>query len=331
MSIMVNDKQADTAQTIPLGMLCGAGAGALWGLVFLAPELVRPFTPLQVAIGRYLAYGFLSVVMIAPRWKNLKHSIKKKDWEALFWLSLCGNIFYYVLLSMAVQKGGIALSSLVIGFLPVTVTIIGSRDKGAVSFYALLPSLLFCTAGACCISWQAFTASAVGSHAVSGFFCAVVALVLWTAYAVGNSRCLVRLHTLSVHDWNLLTGLVTGAQALALSPVALLSGPLSYGADQWGWFVAVSCGVAIVASIFGNALWNRMSRLVPLTMTGQMILFETFFALIYGFLWESRWPRPLEVAAFICITLSVLTCVSVHQKHAFRGRRTVNGLMENGV
>lgn len=331
MTIMADNKQVDTAQTMSLGMLCGAGAGALWGLVFLAPELARPFTPMQVAIGRYLAYGILSAIMIAPRWKTLRHSIKKKDWEALFWLSLCGNIFYYILLSMAVQKGGIALASLVIGFLPVTVTIIGSRDKGAVSFYALLPSLLFCTAGASCIAWQALAASGAGSHSVSGFFCAVVALVLWTAYAVGNSRCLVRLNSLSVHDWNLLTGIVTGAQAVVLSPVALLSGPFSYGVDQWGRFVAVSCGVAIVASIFGNALWNRMSRLVPLTMTGQMILFETFFALIYGFLWESRWPRPLEVAAFVCITLSVLTCVSVHQKHAARGRRAVNALMENGV
>lgn len=331
MTIMANNQQADTAGAIPLGMLCGAGAGALWGLVFLAPELARPFTPLQVAVGRYLVYGLLSVIMIAPRWKNLKRSITKKDWEALFWLSLCGNIVYYVMLSQAVQKGGIALSSLVIGFLPVTVTIIGSKDKGAVSFLALLPSLLFCLAGALCITWQAFDSPQAGSHSMSGFFCALVALVLWTAYAVGNSRCLVRLHALPVHDWNLLIGIVTGAQALLLSPVALLSGPLNYDAGSWGRFVAVSCAVAVVASIFGNALWNRMSRLVPLTMTGQMILFETFFALIYGFLWESRWPRPLEVVAFVCITLSVLTCVSVHHKHAARGRRAVNGLMENGV
>jgi drug/metabolite transporter (DMT)-like permease len=330
-TIMENNKQVDTAHTIPLGVLYGAGAGALWGLVFLAPELARPFTPLQVAVGRYLAYGILSVLMIAPRWKNLRPTLGKKDWEALFWLSLCGNVFYYIMLSMAVQKGGIALSSLVVGFLPITVTIIGSRDKGAVSFVALLPSLLFCAAGALCVAWQALAVPEAGGHSVSGFFCAVVALVLWTAYAVGNSRCLVRLHTLSVHDWNLLIGIVTGAQALLLTPVAISSGPWTYSTEQFRRFVAVSCGVAVIASIFGNALWNRMSRLVPLTMTGQMILFETFFALIYGFLWEGRWPRLLEGVAFVCITLSVLTCVSVHQKHAARRRGAVSGLMENGV
>lgn len=37
-----------------------------------------------------------------------------------------------MLLANAVQLGGIAMTSLVIGFLPVAVTIIGSRDPGAV-------------------------------------------------------------------------------------------------------------------------------------------------------------------------------------------------------
>ncbi|WP_369346087.1 hypothetical protein [Asaia platycodi] len=44
-------------KNLPLGVLCGAGAGALWGLVFLAPELARDFPPLDLAAGRYLAYG----------------------------------------------------------------------------------------------------------------------------------------------------------------------------------------------------------------------------------------------------------------------------------
>ena len=124
-------------------------------------------------------------------------------------------------------------------------------------------------------------------------------------------------------------GLVTGAQAVLLLPVALLSSSWQYSAAQWGRFGLVSVTVAIIASIFGNALWNRMSRLVPLTMTGQMILFETLFALLYGFLWEKRWPHPLEVAAFVFIVFSVLTCVSVHQKHAKKLR--ITPLPENGV
>ncbi|MBS1081233.1 DMT family transporter [Gluconobacter kondonii] len=298
-----------------MGTLCGVGAGSLWGLVFLAPELVRDFTPLELSIGRFLAYGIIAFVVIMPRWSILKSRLKKQDWRALFFLSLFGNTLYYILLSKAVQSGGIALTSLVIGFLPVAVTIIGSRDKGAVSLTSLSPSLLLCGAGAICIGWQALKAPEATHQTSMGLLWAITALLSWTTYAVGNSRSLLRLSTVSVHDWNLLMGLVTGAQAVCLVPIALVTCQLDYDFMSWSWFIGVSAAVAIIASFLGNALWNKMSRLVPLTMTGQMILFETLFALIYGFIWERRWPRPIEVAAFTLIVCSVMTCVSAHRKH----------------
>src|SRR3546814_12213435 len=104
------------------------GAGALWGLVFPAPELVRGFTPLQLAIGRYLAFGAIAAMLIAPRWRGLVRKLAARDWVALGWLALAGNTFYYVLLSAAVPTGGIALTSLVFGFLPVPLPPIRRRD-----------------------------------------------------------------------------------------------------------------------------------------------------------------------------------------------------------
>ncbi|MDF7776152.1 DMT family transporter [Sphingomonas sp. AOB5] len=301
-----------------LGILCGIGAGALWGLVFLAPELTRDFTPLQLAIGRYLAFGAIAAVLIAPRLRTLAAALTRRDWLSLAWLALAGNTLYYVLLSAAVQTGGIAMTSLVIGFLPVAVTIIGSRDSGAVPLRRLVPSLLLCAAGAFCIGWQAIAApaSGVAGKQIVGLFCAIGALACWAAYAVCNSRCLARLGHVSVHDWNLLTGIVTGAQAVVLIPFTLAFEPMRHDPAAWLRFAAVSGAVAVFASILGNALWNRMSRLLPLTMVGQMILFETLFALIYGFIWEGRLPELLEVAAFGLVVASVLSCIAAHRRPA---------------
>jgi hypothetical protein len=123
------------------------------------------------------------------------------------------------------------------------------------------------------------------------FLCAVGALAAWTAYAVHNARWLGPLEHVSAHDWNLLTGVVTGALALFLVPVALLTDTTVPTTRQaWMRFAGISTGIAVFASILGNGLWNRMSRLLPLTLVGQMILFETLFALLYGFLWEHRLP-----------------------------------------
>lgn len=298
------------------GVAFGIGAGALWGLVFLAPELAGAFTPLQLAIGRYLAFGILAALLIAPRWRLLRARLATRDWLALAWLALAGNTLYYVLLSTAIQTGGIAMTSLVIGFLPVAVTIIGSRDRDAVPLRRLTPSLLLCTAGAVCIGWQAIAMPASGSTRTQmvGLLCAIGALASWTAFAVGNSRCLARLGDIRVHDWNLLTGIVTGAQALLLIPVTLLAEPIRHDMAAWLQFAGISIGVAIFASIVGNACWNRMTRLLPLTLVGQMILFETLFALIYGFLWEGRLPTPLELGAFALVVLSVISCIAAHRR-----------------
>ncbi|SEI61794.1 hypothetical protein SAMN05518849_101302 [Sphingobium sp. AP50] len=298
------------------GLACGMGAGALWGLVFLAPEVISGFSPLQQAVGRYLAYGALSLILIAPRWRSLAARLTPRLLWALAWLALAGNLFYYVLLASAVQMGGIAMTSLVVGFLPVAVTIIGSREAGALSLRQLAPSLLLCIAGALCIGWQAVVMPGTGPVAtrLTGFLCAVGALASWTTFAIGNNHWLRRQPDMPAQDWNLLIGLATGAQALLFLPVVFLFGLGDHDAAAWTKFASVSFAVALLASIVGNMLWNRMSRLLPLTMVGQMILFETGFALLYGFLWERRLPTPLEGTAFLLVIGSVITCIAAHRR-----------------
>jgi drug/metabolite transporter (DMT)-like permease len=307
-----------------IGTACGIGAGVLWGLTFLAPELVRAFSPLQLTIGRYLSYGVIAALLIVPRWRTLSPMIGRGEWLALAWLALTGNTLYYLLLSSAVQLGGIAMTSLVIGFLPVAVTIIGGRDRDAVPLRKLTFSLLLCASGAICIGWQAVAPPIPGapgapgsvSGQVAGLLCAIAALISWTSYAVGNSRWLSRLDNVSVHDWNLLMGIVTGAQAFVLIPIAVILNTTHHAGLAWAQFAGVSIGMAVLASIVGNTLWNRMSRLLPLTLVGQMILFETLFALMYGFLWEQRLPTLLETTAFVLVALSVISCIAAHRRPA---------------
>jgi drug/metabolite transporter (DMT)-like permease len=297
-----------------LGIGCGVIAGALWGFVFLAPQLARQFAPLQLSAGRYLAYGIIAAVLIAPSWRRLARTLDWAEWKALAWLSLCGNILYFVLLASAIQTGGIATTSLIVGLLPVAVTIVGSRDHNAVPFLQLVPSLFLSAAGIACIGWGAMAASRPGS--LTGVLCAFGALVSWTIYAVQNSRWLARLDHVSSHEWSLLTGVMTGAQALLLAIPAFLFAPAVHARAEWLHFVAVVSGVAICGSILGNAFWNRASRLLPLTMTGQMILFETLFALLYGFVWERRLPTVAEDAAMILLVASVLSCTAAHRVKA---------------
>ncbi|WP_374578665.1 DMT family transporter [Phenylobacterium sp.] len=306
-------------RNIWLGVGCGLLAGAFWGLVFLAPELASDFSPLELAAGRYLAYGAFAVALLAPRWRSVLAHLGRREWLALSGLSLLGNTLYYVLLAGGVQMGGVAMTSVVIGFLPVMVTTIGAFDHGAVRLRKLAPSLVLGAAAVACIGWQSLRSAADGAHpqAALGLLCATGALASWTAYAVLNGRWLAKLDHISAGDWSLLTGVATGAQAVVLALLAAVVVTGVHDAPAWARFLAVSAGVALFASIVGNALWNHASRLLPMTLVGQMIVFETLFALTYGFLWEARAPTLAEAAAIALMLASVLTCVSAHRKPEF--------------
>jgi hypothetical protein len=78
------------------------------------------------------------------------------------------------------------------------------------------------------------------------------------------------------------------------------------------WRCPRSRSTASLSSVIGNACWNRASRLLPLTMIGQMIVFETVFALLYGFVWEARLPDLLESLAIACLLSGVLWCARAH-------------------
>jgi len=307
------------------GVAASVTAGACWGLVFLAPKLTPGFLPIELSAGRYLAYGLIAALLIAPGWRRVVRTLGWREWRALIWLSFMGNIFYYLCVAKAVQTGGIAMTSLVVGLLPLTVTLVGSRDRDALPLRRLLPSLVLGLAGLLCISWHALTQPGPGSWV--GLLCALGALVAWTMYAVANSRWLGRLESVSAHDWSLLTGVVTGVEALLLAVPAFMVGAGTHAADEWWRFIGVVSAVALLCSVLGNGLWNYASRMLPLTMIGQMIVFETLFALLYGFLYEARLPGPLEWLAMALLAGGVWSCTAAHRPRA----ATVRDLDEDAL
>jgi len=300
-----------------IGLACGLVAGAFWGGVFLAPELLAAFTPLQMTAGRYACYGLASAALLAPTAAKVFKRLTLADWRDLAGLSLLGNIVYYVCLAVSVQIAGVAPASLIIGLLPVTITLVGARPGQGVPLRRLAAPLLLVAAGVVCINvaaFQAATTVSVGRLSL-GLLAAAGALAVWTVYAVWNARRLAATPRFNSHEWSLLTGLVTGLLALLLIVPAFRHGA-PHLASAWTLFWGVSLAVALGASVIGNGLWNAASRLLPLSLSGQLIVFETLFALLYGFLHAARWPLPLEAAAIVLMLAGVLWSVHLHRPDA---------------
>ncbi len=307
----------DRNRQIPLGVANGVAAGAVWGLVFLAPQLLKDFSAAQVSAGRYLAYGLIAALLLAPRWKTVAAMIGGAEWRALAGLSLLGNILYYLFLANAVWWAGGAAAALIVGLVPVVVSVAGTRFAGAIRFRRLAGPLALCLLGVVLVGWEALANDKTAHDPLTraaGLACAFGALLSWTVYSVWNTRWLERRPDISGHDWSLLTGVTTGALALVLAvPAFLAPGQGGHDTADWGLFLSVSAGVAVLASILGNGFWNRASRLLPLTLAGQMIVFETLFALLYGFVWEQRLPTGLEWIAIASLIAGVVWCARVHR------------------
>jgi drug/metabolite transporter (DMT)-like permease len=298
-----------------IGLLCGLVAGAFWGGVFLAPKLLHAFTPLQMTAGRYVCYGLASAALLAPSARKVLARLTWADWRDLAGLSLLGNIVYYVGLAVSVQIAGVAPASLIIGLLPVTITLVGAKPGEGVPLRRLAAPLLLVAAGVLCINIAAFqTATDVSVGRLSlGLMAAAGALVVWTVFAVWNARRLAATPRFNSHEWSLLTGVVTGLLSLLLVIPAFFLGGVEHAQAGWMLFWGVSLAVALGASVIGNGLWNAASRLLPLSLSGQLIVFETLFALLYGFLHEGRWPLPLETAAIVLMLAGVLWSVQLHR------------------
>src|SRR5262245_42781366 len=101
----------------------GAVAGCLfWGLTFVAPLVLTGCSPAEIAIGRFVAYGAFSWLMMifaaGDAWRG-----PARHWLAALLFTLASNLGYYLLLIFSIRFAGPALPTLIIGVLPVSVAV----------------------------------------------------------------------------------------------------------------------------------------------------------------------------------------------------------------
>ena len=313
------------------GVGYGIMAGALWGTVFLVPRLLGDFAPALLASARCMMYGVVSLIAAIPIGRRVAAKLTRADLMALARLAFIGNLVYYLFLTAAVHRIGIGPTSLIVGVLPVTVTLAGRHDHGAVPLHRLIFPLALVAAGIACINVDVFAGSVTQGAAsaatvagkLAGVGCAVGALATWTWFAVVNARTLRRNTHFDSNEWSVLLGVATGvfgalmwAPALAFTHAHGTADTLGSLGDQgdarWRTFWLLNLGLAVGASWLGNGLWNAAATRLPLTLSGQLIVFETLFALLYGFVYDARMPRPLECAAIALLLAGVVWSVKRH-------------------
>ncbi|AYQ86458.1 DMT family transporter [Burkholderia gladioli] len=301
-----------------LGILAGLATGALWGLTFVAPRAVVPFSAVDLAIARYMIFGVASVGLMAwpafrPRGIGLKPSL------VAIALGSAGYIGYFLAAASAVRYAGAAVPPLVIGLLPVALAIIGNWTNADLRWSRLAMPLAMIIAGVLLINVRAvLDAGELTEHntVLFGIACAYAALAVWITYGVLNAKAMRDVGGPRPLAWTGLQGVGSGLGTLPLLVVASHGAPsmlFHQGATaaQWMTFLGWAVAMGVAGSWLATWLWAIASRRLPLSLSAQLIAAETVFGLVYGFLFEHRWPSAVEWAGIALQLVGVAVAIAL--------------------
>lgn len=294
----------------PLGIAWALAAGLMWGLVFVAPAILHDYPPAVLSVSRYLAFGLIALP-IALASRRAIAALTRADWIEAAKLSLVGNLLYYGFLAAAVQAAGPPLPTMIVGSLPVVIAIASNLGARALPWRRLAVPLSVIAAGILLVNRDELAklgGGAIEGGLLEGALLATAAVACWTWYPIRNAAWMRARPGLRSDTWATAQGLTTlplalaGWLALGLAsgglpglPALALPGSTAAGFD-WplgsrpALFLGLMLAIGLLASWLGTLCWNRASQLLPTSLAGQLIVFETLSALAMGFAWRGEWP-----------------------------------------
>jgi drug/metabolite transporter (DMT)-like permease len=287
--------------------------------VFLTPAVLPEYPAPVLSIGRYLAFGLIAVALAWPQREALAR-LSRADWIEAGKLSLVGNLAYYTFLAASIQLAGVPLPTMIIGTLPVVIAVVSNLSDRSLRWRRLLPSLAVIATGIGLVNHAEIARlpnvdRELTDHAL-GALLAFGGVACWTWYPIRNARWLRATPGSSPGTWATAQGLTT--LPLAAAGWVLASAwyllPPGGGTGDYGFplgpqpvlFVGLMLTLGLTASWLGTLLWNLASRLLPTSLAGQLIVFETLAALFYAFAWRGEPPSPPAVAGIALLVLGVV-------------------------
>ena len=284
-----------------LGVFAAILAGAMWGISFVAARSVTPFTELDLAVFRTAIFGALSIgLMIHPAFRPTGLTPKQIGTSIL--LGFIGYVGIFLAVSFASGNAGAAIPPLIIGLLPVLLSLVGNWRERIVPWKVLAFPLSLIGVGALLINVWAFKGAAESidyPNILLGVICSISALAMWILYGAVNARAMRVDNPPRALPWTSLHGVGAAIGCFFLVCLILITKDTGLsehslkspeGRNFLVWTLISGIGGSWVAAWS----WAIASRNLPLVLAAQLLVAEVVFGLLYGFIFERRWPNLEE-------------------------------------
>ena len=291
------------------GILAGLAAGALWGLVFIAPRMVQGLSSIDLTVGRFVSYGALSfALMLVVRqsaWPTLRQAFSALG------LSVLGFTGYYLLLVFAIRDSGSAVPSLIVGTIPIWMVLLGKPTR--LRWAALLPGLVLTLLGLALMMQTEAHVFTEGNDFWRGVAFATASMVCWTVFGLLNAAWLKKHPEVSATTWANWLGVATGLGAVVLWLAAGSDANTLLAQTNRAQAALICIATGIGSAWLATILWNIASQRLSASLCGQLIVSETLFALFYSFVWDGQWPTLLQALACVLFVVGIVASIRAHR------------------
>lgn len=303
------------------GIVYALSACLIWGLVFVIPQFLGGFSSVEVAMGRCSFYGLISAIFFLKLKLQGRCNYSLSVWLRAIVFSLAATFICYTCLVLSQRYCSPAVSALLLGISPITIAFYGNWKQREYPFRNLvLPSALVLL-GLVLINATNLLEAPSAAHYGLGVLSGFIALSAWTWYVVANSEFLKSNPHVVSGDWSTLVGVATLFWVAFFGFVIAIGFGDHVDFDKYltldARLISYLCGCAVlglVCSWLGAFLWNRASLHLPVSMAGQLMIFETIFGLLYVYGIDQRIPPQMEFIGIFVLLCSVGYAIRVLSK-----------------
>ena len=307
------------------GFLFALGACFIWGLIFIVPQFMNGFTSIEIALGRYLFFASISTLIFSIERVQGFCRYPKGIWFKALRFSLFATIIYYTSVILALRYATPAVCALVLGISPITIAFYGNWKQKECSYKSLfLPSGLI-LGGLVAINFPHFTESESPTLFMWGLGFSLIALACWSWFVVANARFLKDHPLVCPSDWSTLIGVTSIVWVIICGSVLGMYFEEHVSFNKFATSnpqllnFLIGCAIlGLVCSWFGSFLWNKASFYLPVSLAGQLTIFETIFGVLFVYTLEQRLPPQIEFMGIAILLTAVLLGMRVTLRSASR-------------
>jgi drug/metabolite transporter (DMT)-like permease len=288
------------------GIVFALSACFIWGLIFIIPQFMESFSPIEIVLGRYLFYGGISLLLLLKGRLSGFFCYPISVWIKALYLSFLSG--YYLWVILAIRYTSPEICALILGISPITIAFYGNWKQKEGNFKLLiLPSCLIMI-GLIMINAPHIVMKNSSWEYLTGLICSFIALTSWSVYVVLNSRFLKKNSHILSNEWATIQGVATLIWVIVcgLAYNTFLGDEIDLQKYEATRFVIGCAILGVACSWVGAALWNKASIYLPVSLAGQLMIFETIFGVLFVYILNQQLPSLMEFSGITLLLGSVI-------------------------